>query len=196
MAFLASLIPAAVGYLANQSAQKSANRAQAKAAELTDRQTRLFDTLMGIVENADKSGEFNPDERLRQLGVDFQTGQEQTAGAARIAGYRPGDSPVRDELTSRTLDFAKMRGDIRRSALLDKIGAYRGIDSSTLNPGIQQANNQQQMALGQMQDPSGLLSGLIQGLGGSKTRKTADPYQSSFALPSTGSKLTDFKVKY
>lgn len=182
MSLFASLIPAALTYLGNQSAQSAANKASAKANQLTDRQVKLFDTLMGLVQDADGRGAFSPDERLKQLGMDFKTGQEATAGAARIAGYKPGDSPVRDELTSRTMDYSKMAGDIRRSALFDKIGAYKGIDPSQLNPAIGQYNNQQQMALSRMQDPSGILSGLMGTMG-----KQKDPFadfQSSFRLPS------------
>lgn len=158
----AAAIPAALGVGglllqndANNKARSDAKKATGNQKELIKRQTELFDTIRGIVEGYDKSGGFDPQAQIDQLGKDTEYYAQRdignTAGAARTLGYRPGDtSPLKQIRTidsSYKLQYGQAANQIRKSAFSDKLSAYRGIDPSALNPGIgvygQQANQAQ-----------------------------------------------------
>lgn len=171
----AAAIPAVLGagglflqHQANQDAKKAANKATGNQKELIKRQTQLFDTLMGIVGDADKAGQFDPTSRLSQLQSDteYYAGRDigNTAGAARTLGYRPGDTAPLKQIraidSQYKLNYAQEAQKIRQGAFADKLSAYRAVDPSALNPGIQTYGQNAQAAMGQQQPLSGMVGAL------------------------------------
>lgn len=154
------------GLAGNKSAQKSANKSASAASGLVNRQSALFDSLMKIVQGADASGQFSPDKRLAQLKDDTaryeSTDSGNTAGAARIAGFKPGDSELTNALSGVHQKYAyqynALANDIRDKAFSNKLGAYESINPASLNAGIGFYQQQQQNALGQEQNPSALIA--------------------------------------
>ena len=165
MVFDPSWIPAAIGGIkalfGGDGGVGAANKASAASL---NQQRQLLDLIRGIVVQADKSGQFSPEDQLAQARQDYQQGVGDIMGQARIGGYRPGDSPIGDSLASRTLDYAKMTRDIRQAAFANKMNAY-----SMLNPGTYAQNAQgwqQQSQIARQNQPTwaGIATGLIQGL--------------------------------
>lgn len=151
------------GMDANKKAKASADKASGRQKELIKRQTQLFDTIRGIVEGYDQSGGFDPS-RMVQNRVEQGAAQEQLstsnmAGALSVLGYKPGDTVASEQVrrVSRNIRDATIRDteNIKRQAFADKIGAYRAIDPSQLNPGIQVYGQQANQAMSQMQNPAG-----------------------------------------
>lgn len=148
--------------------QKAANKAAKGANALTARQSQLFDTLSGIVQDADKSGQFDPQKQLDQLGTDTayysQRDTQNAAGAAATLGYHPGDTAplqqIRSIDNSYKLQYGQMANQIRNNAFSQKIAAYRSIDPTSLNAGIQNYQNQQQVALSQQPNMANLFSSI------------------------------------
>jgi hypothetical protein len=172
----AAALPAALGVGglllqndANNKARKDAKKASGKQSELIKRQTELFDTIRGIVGDYDKSGGFDPEKQIAQLGKDTEYYSSRdmgnTAGAARTLGYRPGDTGPLKQLRSidsaYKLKYGQEANRIRTSAFADKLSAYRAIDPSSLNPGIQSYGQQAQAAQSQ-QGGLGGLAGVVQ----------------------------------
>lgn len=147
---------------ANNDAKKAANKATGNQKELIKRQTMLFDTLVGLVQDADKAGQFDPQKQLDQLQTDtsYYANQDMgnSAASARALGYRPGDTAplksIRSIDSKYRLQYGQMANEIRRNAFADKLSAYRGIDASSLNPGIQVAGQQAQSAQSRVQNPA------------------------------------------
>lgn len=163
----------AAGSMLFQSGENKKNRDAAKKASkgqnaLIGRQTELFDELAGIVRGYDQGGGFDPQKDLDQLKMDTehysQLDMGNAAGAARSLGYRPGDSEpltrIRSIDSGYKLKYAQAANEIRRSAFDRKIGAYRAIDPTALNPGIQSYGNQAMQARGQMTNPANLFASI------------------------------------
>jgi hypothetical protein len=162
----------AIGGLLNGKKQADAASAAARSANrLTARQVALFNKMLGMVEQADRSGQFDPEARIAQLERDTARYEAQDlgnlAGAMRVAGYKALDSE-----TGKRLDAVKMqyRADreardnaIRQSAFAEKLAAYGAINPGQLNGAIAQANRSQELALAQAQasNPAGFLSALM-----------------------------------
>lgn len=161
---------------ANRKSQKSQDKLTGKQSDLIKRQTMLFDSLRDIVMNADKAGQFDPTSRLNQLQSDteYYAGRDigNTAGAARTLGYRPGDTAplkqIRSIDSAYKLNYAQEAAKIRQSAFTDKLSAFRSIDPSALNPGIQTYGQQAQIAGSQQQPLSGLVGAIQPFLGAQK----------------------------
>lgn len=138
----ASLISGITG---GKSAKKKADRAAGKQSELIKMQVELFKRLKGIVEGYDAEGGFDPKMQLEQLQRDTehysQRDMSNAAGSARILGYRPGDSAplkrIRSIDSKYKLGYAQAANQIRESAFGDRLSAYRAIDPTMLNNGIQ-----------------------------------------------------------
>jgi hypothetical protein len=160
----------------NRKAQKSQDKLTGKQSDLIKRQTMLFDSLRDIVMGADKAGQFDPTRRLEQLQADteYYAGRDigNTAGAARTLGYRPGDTAplkqIRSIDSAYKLNYAQEAAKIRQSAFTDKLSAFRSIDPSALNPGIQTYGQQAQVAGSQQQPLSGLVGAIQPFLGSQK----------------------------
>jgi hypothetical protein len=172
----AAALPAALGLgglflqnQANKDASKTANRATGNQKELIKRQTELFDKIAGIVSGADAAGQFDPQKQLDQLQSDTQYYANRdignTAGAARTLGYRPGDSAplksIRSIDSAYKLQYGQQANQIRQNAFNEKLSAYRAIDPSALNPGIQTYGQQAQQAQSQV-GGLGQLAGFVQ----------------------------------
>lgn len=155
--------------IGNSGAQRAANRAAADARRLTDRQVKLFDQILGFADQARERGDFDPEQRIAGLERDMARyeGRDMgnTAGALRTAGYRPGDSELGTRLDAVKLkyraDLDRMRLDERRKALFDMLGAYNASNPQGLNTAIGYQQGQQQMALGQMQNPGQLFASIM-----------------------------------
>lgn len=172
-------------------AQKSANNAAKRAGKLTDRQVALFDQMLGMVNAADASGQFDPTRRLDQLRTDTAEYEGRDlgnlAGAMKVAGYRPGDTEIGGRLDAVKLkyrqDYNRMANDIRDSTFASKIAAYSAINPSQLNSAISQANRSQEMAMAQANanNPANFLGALmpfLNGGGGGGGGGTATPNMS------------------
>lgn len=154
---------------ANNDAKKAAKKATGNQKELIKRQTELFDKIAGIVSSHDSAGGFDPQAQIDQLGLDTahysSRDMGNSAAASRVLGYRPGDSEPIKRIQSidsnYKLQYGQMANQIRRNAFADKISAYRGIDPSSLNPGIQTYGQQAQGYQGQMQPLSGLVGSMM-----------------------------------
>jgi hypothetical protein len=157
----ASLISGIAG---GKSAKKAQNRAASGQAEVAKRAVQLFDTIFGGAAAADKAGFFNSDAQIKQLEKDTARYEAEDlgglAGAAKVAGYAPGDTVVTKMLENvkgkyrSTLDNARLA--LRRSSLFDKLGAYAmagqsgalGTAGSIYSQQYQQAANSQPRAGG------------------------------------------------
>lgn len=152
------------GSKGNKAAQRQANSANAQAAQLTARQMQLFDTLFGMAKNG--AAALDPNTQIKQLLTDRATydpiikaGQ---AGADRTAGYMPTDSEARQhqniiDQRSQT-SFMQQANAIRRNAPAEQIGLFGPLaGGSILNPALQNAQFNQQMAYGRMQSPGSFL---------------------------------------
>lgn len=179
------------GLMQGNSANRQANDAQAKQWELISRQIKAFDALQGVIGNMESSGAFDPTERVNQAKKDQgdfeKTDLNNTAGAYRIAGYQPGDTPMQSGLDSVRVNyktnFDRIVGDIRRGAITDRLNAYQGLNSASgsLNSGIGAAGDQANYYRSQNQGFGGLLGNLMPFLGGQKQPKTPNPAVQSAA---------------
>ena len=152
----------------NRKNRKAAGKAGKGQEALIGRQTELFDKLSQIVSGYDQSGGFDPQKQLDQLKADTEhyaaLDMGNAAGAARSLGYRPGDSEplarIRSIDSGYKLRYGQLANQIRESAFGDKLSAYRGIDPTSLNPGIQVYGQQQAAAQGRMQNPANLFASI------------------------------------
>jgi hypothetical protein len=152
----------------NDKNRKSANKAQKGQNALIGRQTELFDYLSNMVKGHDQAGGFDPAKQLEQLATDTKYYSEldmgNAAGAARTLGYRPGDSEPIKRIQSidsgYKLRYGQLSNQIRESAFGDKINAYRAVDPTALNGGIQAYGNQAQMYQGRMQNPANMFASI------------------------------------
>lgn len=158
----------ASGMSGNKGAQKAAASAAKSQKDLAKRQAMLFDTIFNTVKGADQQGFFNPDKRLEQLTADSAkySGLDQgnTAGAMRVAGYKPGDSEIGLNLgaikNKYALDWQRQANDIRNQSMQNKLNAYGAAGGVNLGGAMQVYGQQQQNAMSQMQNPGGLLASL------------------------------------
>lgn len=145
-----------------------AEEANANQKELIKRQVGLFDQILGMVKGADASGQFDPSAQLLKLDQDIQKGQqndmEALSGAMRVAGYKPGDSEIGAQLRGVQKNYADRRltmaQAIRDSAFDRRLAAYRGVDTQSLNPGIQTYGQQ---AASANEAAAGLYGGMFKG---------------------------------
>ena len=152
----------------NSKNRKAASKASGKRSDLVRRQTELFDYISNMVKGHDKAGGFDPTRQLEQLQTDTQhyagLDMGNAAGAARALGYRPGDSEplarIRTIDSGYKLRYGQLANQIRESAFGDKLSAYRAIDPTSLNPGIQTYGNQAAQAQGRMQNPANLFASI------------------------------------
>lgn len=119
---------------AGDAAQIAANAQAGIYAQLT----KLQQTLLGYVQNADKQGLFDPERAAERFNQDWQNqhGQdlERTGATLRHNGLRPGDSELGYNLNKEKarLDQDQFAGmeNARHQALAEKLNAY----SSTAAP--------------------------------------------------------------
>lgn len=162
-------------YLSNQQSEmagRRADHAQNQQDALVQRQSGLFDKLMGIVQGADSAGQFDPTSRINAMNTDLAAyehrDQSNLAGAMRTSGYRPGDSELATRSNGVAANYALQEREqdqaIRQNAFGQKLQAYGAVGSAGagLDPGIgaygQRAGMYQQIA-GQ-QSPAGLIGSM------------------------------------
>jgi hypothetical protein len=158
----------ASGISGNKGAKKAADSAGNSQKQLAKRQVDLFDTIMAAVKGADSQGFFNPDKQLAQLEADTSRYESRdmgnTAGALRVAGYRPGDSEIGLNLgaikSKYKLDFQRQSNDIRNNSLFNKLNAYGAANGVNLGQSMQVYGQQQQYANSQRQNPAGMFASL------------------------------------
>jgi hypothetical protein len=156
------------GISGGKSAKKSANRAAGAQRDIAKRQLKIHETLFGAAEAADQGGAFDADAQIKQLEKD--TGRYESedlggiAGAARVAGYQPGDTVVTKMLQNvkykyrSVLDNARVA--LRRSSLFDKLGAY-GMSAGPLTGAAGIQGNLYNQAMGSMPNAGGFFSSLM-----------------------------------
>lgn len=135
MSFIQDLIAPGARQMGD-AAQTASEGQKAIQDKLLDLQTRL----MGFVQNADKSGMFDPEKAAERFDRDWQanhaTDLEQTGAALRHSGLRPGDSELDYGLNKEKarLDQDRYAGmdNARVNALASKLNAY-GMTSAPLN---------------------------------------------------------------
>ncbi len=157
----------------NESARKSASKANSKAGKLDDRLVKLFDVLFSNAETADKAGQFDPEKRIASLERDTSRYEGQDmgnlAGALRVSGYKPGDSEIGtrlDAVKGKYRSFLDtMRDQIRQNSFTEKQNAYASANPNILGGPLQDARQSQAMSLSQIQNPSGFLSSFLPMLG-------------------------------
>lgn len=159
----------ASGLLGNMKAQGAANKAQGTRDALNRRLIDRFDRMMGIVHSADVHGQFDPNQTIGRMKADANQGRQieeaQTAAGAEKMGYQPGDTAFSRAMGRVSERFqtgiAQNAEAIRSGKLREELSAYGAPSGQDLAPGINAAEQDQQMALSQMQDPSGMLSSLM-----------------------------------
>lgn len=179
-----------VGMIANQDsnrrAQNNVDENQEAQDRILDRQTGLFDLIQGIVQQADKDGQFDPDRMLAQLDKDVAQSKGRDMGALgaglSAAGYKPGDSEVGTRMDDIALKYQDYRDrqatDIRQNSFLQKLNAYQGIGGQQLNPALsvygQRAGDAQQ----NVQNPMGFFQSIMPFLqGGNRPQQSGTGFQ-------------------
>lgn len=169
----ASLVAGGLGLAGSLFGADKASDAASKAAgsqkALLQRQTALFDAIFNAVQQADRSGFFNPDVRIAEAKGDLtrqtDTAMANTAGALKVAGYKPGDTAIEERIgtiaRNSALQFSKVAQGIRDSSLMNKLSAYGMANPGTLNPGISAYGQQAQMAQGRADAITGQVPGLV-----------------------------------
>lgn len=125
--------------------QGQSNAYSAAQGGLIKRQSKLFDTINGIVKTADQNGQFDPTKQINLASADMARAEGadtlNAAGAARVLGYQPGDSePQRQEEAigaKAQVGFAALANSIRQNAFGQRLSAYNSINPGSLNQGIQ-----------------------------------------------------------
>jgi|GEM_PF-5985759 len=92
----------------------------------------LANEMLAETQAAKKAGVFDPDKimrEMRNLAYDqMQGATNRAAGALRIAGYRPGDTPMDNTLSGIAASYAKEIGNkasaIRQNSLMNLLQAY------------------------------------------------------------------------
>lgn len=188
----ASLI---TGIMGNNAQAGAARRAGDQQAQLVKRQSEAFDLLKGVIANAEASGQWDPNKRIAMQNAILDNAQSLDLGnqatAARVLGYRPGDSAPIDGMraTSNNYKLQKQAADqsIINDVFSQKLGAYGMLNSGSgsLNSGIAAAGDQQRLALSQLQSPAGFLSAylpyIMQGMG--KGGASNPPVRNSVIAP-------------
>lgn len=159
----------AVGLYQNEQARKDAKKAQGRAMKAEDRARALYEMLLEKVQEYDKAGGFDPEKYIAQLEKDDQRNQaielENIGGAARVMGYKPGDSVPQQTLgyavERRKKSLDTLKTDLRRQAFLDKLNAYGSINPGLLNPQIQGGYAAMNNAQGRIQNPAGFLQAVM-----------------------------------
>lgn len=164
----------AVGLYQNEQARKDQKKAMNRSKKAEDRSRDVFEMLMGIVQDADKGGQFDPEKYIAQLETDDQRNQktelDNIGGAARIMGYKPGDSVPQQTLSyaveRRKKSLDTLKTDLRRQTFLDKLNAYGSVNPGYLNPQIQGGYNAAAAAGSRIQNPANFLGSVMPYLGG------------------------------
>lgn len=182
-----NLIPAVIGAIAgqdaNRRAQNQANQAMQMQNEVLARRNALFDELKGLIGNAEASGYYDPqkqwDAARAVMDFDQKRAQEASAGASAALGYRPGDSAPLDAQKGISEGFAIKRGalqnDIWRNAWQQRLGDRRALLSDVPMEGLQVGAQRYQQAQNNYVDPTALFQSIMPFLtgGGAKTSTKA-----------------------
>lgn len=170
MSFLPAIltgISALSAHEQNRKAQRTAEEGLNMEREAVRRKNDLFDTLYGLVTEADKAGEFNPDKRIADVNADSLKSQaaaeRSVASSAAILGYKPGDTlPLQNiKGVSESYDLSRRAQDraIRDEAFGRKLNAYRSLDSPT--EGITVGRDINNAGMSRSQDTSGLWAAIM-----------------------------------
>lgn len=196
----ATAVASGLGLMGNKGAQKAANRAAKQGRALEARATRVWDKLFANAEEAERQGQFDAERRIASLERDTANYESRDlgnlGGAMRVAGYKPGDSEIGTRFDAVKMKYRRFfdatRDTIRQNVFNEKQAAY-AVPLGYLQPGLQGAQNRQNIALGSMSDPSGFAMALAPFLkdkaqpGGFKLpsgktlyRPTGSPFYSEF----------------
>jgi len=157
------------GMMQNDTQRRAANRAAGQQQELLNRQREIFDTINNLRRLAEGQGFFDPKKRIAQIDKNSAEYEARDlgnlAGALRVAGYRPGDSElgVRLDAVKRKHkgDRERQYAEAERQSFFDHINAVAAANGGMLNPGIEAAQRQQEIALSRIQNPAGFLASLL-----------------------------------
>src|SRR5690349_1704495 len=124
----------------SRKASKAADRASKGQEKIANKLVDLFDTMMGKVQSAEQSGQFDPTEQLKlaseQSDLSRARQQETNASTARILGYRPGDTAPLDAIKSTNQEFdlqnRQQAYDIRQNAFGRLMTAYAASNPNSL----------------------------------------------------------------
>jgi len=110
------------------------------AREENARRRELYKLLMDTYNQRKSEGFYDPEKRITQLTQDYQTRSardlDNLAGAARTAGYRPGDSAPQQMLTSASNQY-RYRFDQMANDIRNELPGQELRDLSSINAGIQ-----------------------------------------------------------
>lgn len=176
-----SAVSMASGKKANNAARKDANKANAQSQELEKRAIKLWDTLFKRAQEAEASGQFDAEKRIKELEAD--TGRYEArdtgnlAGAMRVFGYKGGDSEVGNRLDSVKVKYRSfldnLRNQIRDNSWWQQQEAYQSASPAILSGPMQGASNREASARSRIQNPSNFLGNLMmqqRGAGGTPDR--------------------------
>jgi len=157
------------GKKANNAARREAGEANRMSRAMEQRVTKLWDTLFQRAEQAEKSGEFDPERRIAAVEKDTARYEGRDmgnlAGALRTAGYKPGDSEIGTRLDAVKTKYRSfldnLRNDIRDKSWWDQQNAYASANPGMLGGAMGSAQNREAMARSRIQDPSQMLMGLM-----------------------------------
>ena len=179
------------GKKGQKKAEGQANAAGARSLALEQRMTKLWDLLFKRAEDAEKSGQFDPEKRIAALEKDTARYESRDmgnlGGAMAVAGYKPGDSEIGTRMDAVKVKYRSfldnMREQIRQSSFWDQTRAYQS--AGDLMGPMQNANQQQQNAYAQMPQGGGnFLQNLIGSFG---NRPGSTPRPMGFNIRRPGS---------
>jgi hypothetical protein len=148
------------------SAAKSANK---KSGDVAKRQTDLYDNLKALVDAASANGTFDSNAQMNEARAESDKSMTRdtnnAAGAYRIMGYNPGDTPAQEGLTAiqgrYMTDLASKAYSAKQNALLQQLSAYNMVGSSSLGTASNIYQNQSNTAQQQSNQGYGAVSTLL-----------------------------------
>jgi len=176
----ASVIPlatSAIGLVSSltsgSSASSAAKSASQKAGKVADKQTQLYDFLKGLVDTASTNGTFDSNAQMNEARSESDKSMTRdvnnAAGAYRIMGYNPGDSPAQEGLTAiqgrYMTDLANKAYSAKQNALLQQLSAYNMVGSSSLGTAANVYQNQANTSQNQANQAYSGVSSLLGNLG-------------------------------
>lgn len=140
MSFLSAALTglsALAGHEQNRKAQKQVDEGNRLQSDQAAKEREIYQMLLSAIQDAEGAGVFSPETQIAQLDKDralFEgTDRANTAGAMRIAGFRPGDSEIGNRQDAIGIKYQADRDrqatDIRQRLPMARIQAYAGLRS-------------------------------------------------------------------
>jgi len=197
-----AVIGGGTSLLAADKASSAAKSSSKKAGKVADKQTQLYDFLKQLVDNSSANGVFDSNKQMQEARAESDKSMTRdmnnAAGAFRIAGYTPGDTPITEGLTSIAgnymQDLANKAYSAKQNALLQQLSAYNMVGSSSLGTAANIYQNQANTSQNQANQAYSGVSSLLGNLGSyipSATGSGKDNSMDSIMLRNPGLKAPD-----